>query len=162
MSMRTNPGLPSISDELFPADKANCCGQKGTEMRGTTLGLCAVGKSVEAPPLSSFLPTAHTLCPFSELSCLFPGATKTSLDSRWAPVLTRASVSSFGKGGRLEVFEDPLSSVSQRSCNPLGSPSYPATRPALLGSVQPALAGCQSPGGGDQPVGAKGLEPVAP
>lgn len=161
MSMCTNPGLPSISDELFPADKANCCGQKGTEMRGTTLGLCAVGKSIEAP-LSSFPPTAHTLCPVSELSCLFPGATKTSLDPGWAPVFTLASVSSFGKGGRLEAFEAPLSSVSQRSCNPLGSPSYPATRPDLLGPVQPALAGCQSPGGGDQLVGDKGPELVAP
>lgn len=64
VSMHTNPGLPSISDELFPADKANCCGQKGTEMRGTTLGLCAVGKSVEAP-LSSF-PPLHTLSALSQ------------------------------------------------------------------------------------------------
>lgn len=73
------------------------------------------------------------------------------------PPLSLASVSSFGKGGRLEALET-LFSVPQRSCNPLGSPFHPA----LLGPVQPALAGCQSPGRGDQLVGAEGLERVAP
>lgn len=48
------------------------------------------------------------------------------------------------------------------ACNPVGSFLYPAPRPALLGLLQPALAGCQSPGGGDQLVGAQGLEKAAP
>lgn len=43
----------------------------------------------------------------------------------------------------------------------VGSLFYPAPRPALLGLPQPALAGCQSPGGGDQLVGAQGLEQSA-
>lgn len=58
------------------------------------------------------------------------------------------------KGKRLLVF--------QSACNLVGSLFYPAPRPVLLGLLQPALAGCQSPGGGDQLVGAQGLEKAAP
>lgn len=52
--------------------------------------------------------------------------------------------------------------VFRSACNPVGSLFHPAPRPALLGLLQPALAGCQSPGGGDQLVGAQGLEKAAP
>lgn len=91
MSTVTNPGLPSISEELFPADKANCCGQKGIEMRGTTLGFCALGLSIEVP-LSSFPPAAHSVL---SQSCVFPSTSKTSPDPGWVPALTLVSVSSF-------------------------------------------------------------------
>lgn len=91
MSTGTNPGLPSISEELFPADKANCCGQKGIEMRGTNLGFCALGLSIEVP-LSSFPPAAHSVL---SQSCAFPSITKTSLDPGWVQALTLVSVSSF-------------------------------------------------------------------
>lgn len=50
----------------------------------------------------------------------------------------------------------------QRAYNLVGSLFYPAPRPALLGLLQPALARCQSPGGGDQLVGTQGLEQAAP
>lgn len=62
-------GLPSTSDEPFPADKAHCCGQKGAEMReplgSLRSGAKCVDKNVEAP-LGSFPTAAHTLCSVSE------------------------------------------------------------------------------------------------
>lgn len=52
--------------------------------------------------------------------------------------------------------------MSQRSGETMGVSLLPSLQAAWLGPVQLALAGCQSPGGGHQLVGAEALEPVAP
>lgn len=149
---------------MFPGDKAHCCGQKGAEVRGTTLGLCALGSCALAraqrPPPPSCPPAAQTRCPISRLA--LSSATGNSREPGWV-LLSLASVSSFGKGGRLQKFlETDLPAMSQRSGETMGVSHLPSPQAAWLGPVQLALAGCQSPGGGHQPVGAEALEPVAP
>lgn len=44
--------LPSTSDELFPVDKAHCCGQKGADVSSWT-SVMEVGGSPRHPALSS-------------------------------------------------------------------------------------------------------------
>lgn len=128
------------------------------------MGLCALGSCVLAraqrPPPPSCPPAAQTCGPISRLA--LSSATDNSREPGWVP-LSLASVSSFGKSGRLEKFlETHLPAMSQRSGETMGVSLLPSLQAAWLGPVQLALAGCQSPGGGHQLVGAEALEPVAP
>lgn len=61
-----------------------------------------------------------------------------------------------------EALETHLPATSQRSGETMGVSLLPSPQAAQLGPVQLALAGCQSPGGGHQLVGAEALELVAP
>lgn len=61
-----------------------------------------------------------------------------------------------------EALETHLPAMSQRSGETMGVSLLPSPQAARLGSVQLALAGCQSPGVGHQLVGAEALELLLP
>lgn len=164
VSTHTNPAcLPFVCEELFPADRAKGCGQKGAGMRGDHHGPCALGPSVLPRAQRAIRAPSHPLHTLSALSqsCLFPCPTKTSLDPRWVPALTLASVSSLEKGGSLAAFGG-LCSLCLKDLAILGGlpPPQPPGHPA--GPYAAGFGWVPEPRRGDQLVGAEGLERVAP
>lgn len=72
VSRPTDPAcLPSVSDELSLASKADCCGQNSAEMRGPPRASVLWGRAYwqeHRGPSTLLPPTARTPCPVSELS----------------------------------------------------------------------------------------------
>ena len=85
---------------------------------------------------------------------------------QWAPPPTPHPLSGLSfliwKGWEAGSFWRPFACSVPKIWRSFGVSLLPSPQAALLGPVQLALAGCQSPGAGDQLVRAEALERVAP